>query len=565
MLADEPTGELDFRTGIQILELLHAQSHRGITVAHRHPQPRDRPRRRPGHRAEQWAHRARTGPRRRPGADRPAPLVGRRWASGCSGRCATCAPVGSRCARSRFIIAIGTGLYAGLSSTSRVAAGLLRRELRPAATCTTCTSRLSAGSYVDADRPRRASRGTIPHATLSRRSSHASSCRRRSMRPVGGKTILVPGRMVGVDVAHGGPQVNGDRRRLGGGRFAAGDAGADRAVLDAHFAKHHHLPDTGTIRVNGGETLDYVGVGLSPEYFMVVGDRGTLLAEANFAVMFVSARDGAADRRPTGRRQRPRHDAPTRERMPASSGAELRRRRCSGAFPGVGMTINGRGDDVAHRMLYDDIDGDQRLYNIFAVLILAGAAFAAFNLAGRIVEAQRREIGIGMALGVPRRSLAIRPLLVGAEIALLECVFGVAIGLRRRASRWGPCCAASSRSRSGGSRSSRACSDERRCSDSSCRCSRPRFPVLASGARRPDRSDPHGVPLRQGRRPRTAARPRAPPGADDRTDAVPQRAACAATDPHDDARHRRGHRRAHRRDRDGRLLRRDHRSGRAAS
>jgi putative ABC transport system ATP-binding protein len=32
MLADEPTGELDFRTGIQILELLHDQSHRGITV-----------------------------------------------------------------------------------------------------------------------------------------------------------------------------------------------------------------------------------------------------------------------------------------------------------------------------------------------------------------------------------------------------------------------------------------------------------------------------------------------------------------------------------------------------
>ena len=55
-------------------------------------------------------------------------------------------------------------------------------------------------------------------------------------------------------------------------------------------------------------------------------------------------------------------------------------------------------------MLYDDIEGDQRLYDIFAVLILAGAAFAAFNLAGRIVEAQRREIGIGMALGVPRRS-----------------------------------------------------------------------------------------------------------------------------------------------------------------
>ena len=44
---------------------------------------------------------------------------------------------------------------------------------------------------------------------------------------------------------------------------------------------------------------------------------------------------------------------------------------------------------------------------VISLIVLAAAAFAAFNLVNRMVEAQRREIGIGMALGEKSSRLAI--------------------------------------------------------------------------------------------------------------------------------------------------------------
>ena len=69
---------------------------------------------------------------------------------------------------------------------------------------------------------------------------------------------------------------------------------------------------------------------------------------------------------------------------------------------GASATVSSRDDADAVRVLYEDIDNDQRFWNALSALVLFAAALAAFNLINRIVEAQRREIGIGMALGVPR-------------------------------------------------------------------------------------------------------------------------------------------------------------------
>ena len=134
-------------------------------------------------------------------------------------------------------------------------------------------------------------------------------------------------------------------------------------------------------------------------------------------------------------------------------------------------TCRAGGADRVYRMLYDDIANDQRFYNIFAFLILVGAAFAAFNLTGRMVEAQRREIGIGMALGVPPQRLAIRPLLVGAR-SPRSASCSASASASWSVSSWDRCCRASCRSRRGSSPSRSGPSPRAQRSGSRSRCSR---------------------------------------------------------------------------------------------
>jgi len=97
-------------------------------------------------------------------------------------------------------------------------------------------------------------------------------------------------------------------------------------------------------------------------------------------------------------------------------------------FPQLAVQVTTLEEDPARQALYGQMNNNRGLLLGLAVLILLGAAFAAFNLASRVVEAERREIGISMALGVPRLKTALRPLLMGAEIAALGVVFGIGMG-----------------------------------------------------------------------------------------------------------------------------------------
>jgi putative ABC transport system permease protein len=241
-------------------------------------------------------------------------------------------------------------------------------------------------------------------------------------------TILVPGRIIGLDTAAGGPQLMIPYVNPGKGRgLTTADAGKPFAVLERNFADFYDLTPGTTVRVSGDATLDVIGLGLAPEYFLVTTEEGGFFAQANFAALFMPL---ATAQELTGDAGKV-NDLVLQLRVGADLAAveEQVRQAFDASGLGLGVTVMTATDDDSYRLLYDDINGDEKVDNVFAALVLLGAVFGAFNLASRMVEAQRREIGIAMALGSSRRQLALRPLLVGLQISLLGAVLGMGVGV----------------------------------------------------------------------------------------------------------------------------------------
>jgi putative ABC transport system permease protein len=329
-----------------------------------------------------------------------------------------------------LVIALGTGTYAALLSTSAWRtqsndasfALLYTHDLRVA---------LTQGSSVP--------QGSL--LALVRRLPHAADitgARERLIVPTqvaGPHGVLAPGELVGTGSGPG-PAVDTVHVSAGQGlaaaeRSAPAAASPPAVVLDRGYAQQNGLPDSGMLRVAGGAQVRYTGIGQSPEYFMGGGGGGAgggatvFLSQKTYAVLFTTLRTAQQLAGAPGRVNdlvltlKPGSQSMLRDELRAALAA-LR--------PPVSATVTTRADIPSYRVLYDDIKGDEELWRAIAVLVLAGAAFAALNLTTRIVEAQRREIGIGMALGVRPRLLAVRPLLFAAQVALIGVLFGIGVG-----------------------------------------------------------------------------------------------------------------------------------------
>ncbi len=318
-----------------------------------------------------------------------------------------------------LVISIGTGVYAGLGSTSTwrrltndesfAALNMhdLRLELSPGTFAAQGTLIDAVESIEDADAIEAAAERLIVESQV------------EVATPEG--EVMVVARIQSAERLED-AEVDGIWLRDGSSPSAV-DGGA--VILEAKFADFYSLPSSGALTLAGDRSVAYSGLGISPEDFYYEGPDGSLFGQGELAILYPPLEIG---QRLSGRSGLV-NDLVLRLGAGADRDAVAAQLEEVATDLGVSGMVTTRDDAVAYRVLYDDIENDQRFWNILAALVLAAAALAAFNLVNRIVESQRREIGIGMAIGLSRSRLAIRSLLVGVQVAILGTALGIGVGL----------------------------------------------------------------------------------------------------------------------------------------
>ena len=141
-----------------------------------------------------------------------------------------------------IIIAFGTGLFSGLRSMN-IWRGMSNEASYEAVNTFDLRVQLGAGGFVE--------RGTLLRTLDEAASGYVSDAEERLVLPTqvsveaDGKTIIVPGRLIGVDVSDDGPHINMLHPELGRS-LASQDAGQDVIALERNFGKFYNLPESGS-------------------------------------------------------------------------------------------------------------------------------------------------------------------------------------------------------------------------------------------------------------------------------------------------------------------------------
>ncbi|MCP4962049.1 MAG: hypothetical protein GY925_22615, partial [Actinomycetia bacterium] len=271
-----------------------------------------------------------------------------------------------------LVLAIGTGVFAGLGSTAtwrRLSndasfAALYLHDVR---------FELSPGTF--------APEGSLVEAVSSSGVADAVEVVEERLvvdsqidttPAVEGAGTLVAARLVGMDLSS---DVAVDRLWVRDGSApVAGVAAAAEAIVEVKFADAVGMDTAGTLLVAGGRELAYSGLGVIPEDYYYEGPPGALFSLGELAPVYLHK----ADLQALVGREGQVNDLVVRLADGADSEAVISQIGAVLDESGLSYTATTYDEEYAVRVLYDDIESDQQVWNMISGLILGAAALAAF-------------------------------------------------------------------------------------------------------------------------------------------------------------------------------------------
>jgi putative ABC transport system permease protein len=206
-----------------------------------------------------------------------------------------------------------------------------------------------------------------------------------------------------------------------------GDPGDTGVTVERHMADHFDLAVGDTVDVFGADgwrPLTITGVAVSPEYLWPARDRQDVLSSPDdFGVLF--APPSLVDQLSDGDVE---HQTLVRYASDAKvDGVEAQVRRAA-TDAGVGDVMTQR-DQPSNAALHEDVRAFGEMAVLFPLLFLVAGSLAAYVLLGRLVRAQRAQLGMLAANGYPRGRILRHYLAFGAAIGLVGGAAGALGGV----------------------------------------------------------------------------------------------------------------------------------------
>ena len=198
-------------------------------------------------------------------------------------------------------------------------------------------------------------------------------------------SVIAPGLLVGIDESRGVRQI--DKLHFTKGDWGNYDTGStiDYAVLDHTFAENNGIPNSSIIELPGGKKIKVSGTGLTPQHFIPINNSGLgfggVLAIVYMPldkVQFLQNQQGK-----TSESLITISNPENSENLKTELTLILQQ-----SFPNYGIGIEEKKEDRVYKLLYEGADADQKFYHVIGIAILLGAVLAAFNLTVRVVQSQ---------------------------------------------------------------------------------------------------------------------------------------------------------------------------------